>query len=89
VSSEESPWGEDILSNMEDGCVTFAWDDGEIRTIEAPAQQLDDMRLAWEWVGPKLKELERERGRPRSVCFRLSSGEFRGLKFPDRNTVAS
>ena len=86
MPSEENPWGEDILGKMKDGCVTFAWDDGEIRTMEVPAGRLDDMRLAWQWIDPKLKELEQERGRPRSVCFRLSSGEFRGLKFPDRNT---
>jgi hypothetical protein len=30
-----------------------------------------------------MRKLEKTRGRPRSVCFKLSSGQFRGLKFPD------
>jgi hypothetical protein len=30
-----------------------------------------------------MKELQAEKNRPRTICFRLSSGEFRGLKFPD------
>jgi hypothetical protein len=30
-----------------------------------------------------MKEFNEGKGRPRSICFRLDSGEFRGLKFPD------
>ena len=83
MTSKDSPWSEEILNSMQPGAVTFAWDDGEVRTIDAPEKTLDAMASAWKWIDEKLKELEQEKERPRSVCFRLTSGEFRGLKFPD------
>jgi hypothetical protein len=83
MSSKDSPWSEEILNSMKPGAVTFAWDDGVVRTIPAPEKTLDTMADAWAWINEKLKELEQEKGKPRSVCFRLTSGEFRGLKFPD------
>ncbi len=73
---------------MEDGSVTFAWDDSEIRTIPAPAKTLDTMQSAWVWIDARLKEFQEDKGRPRSVCFRLPDGTFRGLKFPDWNPGA-
>jgi len=73
---------------MKPGAVTFAWDDGEIRTIEVPELTLDDMQRAWEWIDPRVKEFEKGKGRPRSVCFRLTNGQFRGLRFPDWNPGA-
>lgn len=82
---EAASWDRRILDSIRTGAVTFAWDDGEIRTIEAPPETLDAMKSAWEWVEAKLKDLTAERGRPRSVCFRLAGGEFRGLRFPDWN----
>ena len=82
--SEESPWEKRILDAMEPGAVTFAWDDGEVRTIPAPKQTLDNMKSAWAWVDERIRQFEEVGGRPRSVCFRLARGEFRGLKFPDR-----
>ena len=33
MSSDASPWREEILKCMKPGAVTFAWDDGEVRTI--------------------------------------------------------
>ncbi|MBI4964047.1 MAG: hypothetical protein HY913_12280 [Desulfomonile tiedjei] len=83
MSEKEAPWSEDILNSMKPGAVTFAWDDGEIRTIPAPEKALDTMADAWKWIDEKLKELGLEKGKPRSVCFRLTNGQFRGLKFPD------
>ncbi|MBM4327091.1 MAG: hypothetical protein FJ118_07990 [Deltaproteobacteria bacterium] len=88
MGSQESPWGDKVLESMEPGSVTFSWDDDEVRTLAAPHGTLDTMKSAWEWIDKKLKELEREKGRPRIVCFRLASGEFRGLKFPDWNPGA-
>ena len=79
----ESPWDKRVLDAMEPGAATFAWDDGEVRTIQAPAGTLDDMKSAWAWIDQQMRELENTRGRPRSVCFRLSSGQFRWLTFPD------
>ncbi len=76
-------WDEEIICSMKPGSVTFAWDDGEIRTIPVPPRTLDDMKSAWQWIDVQMKELQVERGRPRSICFRLSDGQFRGLKFPD------
>jgi hypothetical protein len=81
----DSPWDEKILNSMKEGAVTFAWDDGEVRTLSAPDETLDTMKSAWEWIDARMKELEAEKGRPRTLCFRLSTGEFRGLKFPDWN----
>lgn len=83
MSTVDSPWDEKVLNDMKQGAVTFAWDDGEIRTITAPAGTLDTMKSAWEWIDLRMKELLAEKGRPRTLCFRLSTGEFRGLKFPD------
>ncbi|MFZ5866754.1 MAG: hypothetical protein ACOYXY_12805 [Thermodesulfobacteriota bacterium] len=88
MGSQESPWGDKVLESMKPGCVTFSWDDDEVRTVEAPQGTLDTMKTAWEWIDTKIKELEAEKGRPRIVCFRLASGEFRGLKFPDWNPGA-
>lgn len=88
MSANDSPWGEAIIENMKPGAVTFAWDDGEVRTIPAPEKTLDSMKSAWEWIDMKMKELEKEKGRPRTICYRLTSGEFRGLKFPDWNPGA-
>jgi len=88
MSEKDTPWSEEILKSMKPGAVTFAWDDGEVRTIAAPEATLDKMDSAWKWINERLKELEQEKGRPRSVCFRLTTGEFRGLKFPDWNTGA-
>jgi len=81
--SNDSPWEKSILDAMEPGAVTFAWDDGEVRTIPAGPGTLETMKSAWEWVDVRLRELTGERGKPRSVCFRLANGQFRGLKFPD------
>ena len=88
MSSDDSPWREEILKSMKPGAVTFAWDDGEVRTIAAPDKTLDTMQSAWEWIDARIKDFTREKGRPRSVCFRLSAGEFRGLQFPDWNPGA-
>jgi len=68
--------------------VTFAWDDREVRTVSAPAGTLAHMKSAWQWIEARLKELEEQRGKPRTVCFRLDTGEFRGLRFPDWNPGA-
>jgi hypothetical protein len=84
----DSPWGEAIITSMKPGAVTFAWDDGEVRTIPAPDKTLDTMKSAWEWIEVKMKELEKEKGRPRTICYRLTSGEFRGLTFPNWNPGA-
>lgn len=83
MSTGDSPWDEKILNSMKEGAVTFAWDDGEVRTLPAPEGTLDTMKSAWQWIDLRMKELASEKGRPRSLCFRLSTGEFRGLKFPD------
>lgn len=88
MSSNESPWDQRILDSMKPGCVTFGWDDGEIATIEAPEKALDTMQSAWEWIDVRVKDFEEGKGKPRTVCFRLASGEFRGLKFPDWNPGA-
>jgi hypothetical protein len=85
MPDNKSVWDESILQSMKPGHVTFAWDDGEIRTVQAPNETLDSMQSAWEWINPKLRELEAERGKPRSVCFKLTDGRFRGLRFPDWN----
>lgn len=86
--SDDSPWEQLILDSMEAGAVTFAWDDGEVRTIPAGEGTLDAMASAWAWINDRLKEFEKEKGRPRSLCFRLTGGEFRGLRFPDWNPGA-
>ena len=83
--SEAPAWDRRILDAIRTGAVTFVWDDNEIRTVDAPAGTLDAMKSAWEWIDAKLKELTDEKGRPRSVCFKLTSGQFRGLRFPDWN----
>ncbi len=88
MSAEDSPWGEKVLMSMKPGAVTFAWDDDEVRTVAAPDKVLDTMQSAWEWINARIHEYEKEKGRPRKVCFRLTSGEFRGLKFPDWNPGA-
>lgn len=83
--SEAQAWDQRILDAMRTGAATFAWDDGEIRTIEAPAGTLDTMKSAWEWIDERLKDLTQEKSRPRSVCLKLKNGQFRGLRFPDWN----
>ncbi len=83
MQSNDSPWDTRILEAMEPGSVTFVWDDGEIRTVPAPEKTLDAMKSAWAWIDERLNEFKKEKGRPRSVCFRLSGGQFRGLRFPD------
>lgn len=83
-----TPWEEWILEAMEPGAVTFGWDDKELRTIPAPEGTLKTMQSAWDWINARLLELEQERGKPRTVCFKLDSGEFRGLRFPDWNPGA-
>jgi hypothetical protein len=86
--SDDSGWDSWILERMSPGAVTFAWDDREVRTVYAPAGTLAHMKSAWQWIEARLKELEEQRGRPRTVCFCLDSGEFRGLRFPDWNPGA-
>jgi hypothetical protein len=76
-------WDPEMLAKMAPGAVTFAWDDGEIRTITAPPDTLANLKAAWAWIDPTLQSLEKEKGKPRKLCFRLDTGEFRGLKFPD------
>lgn len=76
-------WDEKILREMKSGSITFSWDDGEIRTISTPEGTLDNMRTAWNWIEDYMKLLSEEKGRPRTICFRLTTGEFRGLRFPD------
>lgn len=88
MASSDSPWEEKILNSMKTGAVTFAWDDDEVRTVATPDRTLDTLQSAWEWIDARIKEMEKEKGRPRSVCFRLTSGEFRGLRFPDWNPGA-
>ncbi len=83
MSTDDSPWDKEILNSMKPGAVTFSWDDGEVRTISTPDGTLDAMKSAWEWIDLQMKEFQAEKGRPRTICFRLSGGEFRGLKFPD------
>ncbi len=78
-------WDAKILDSVKPGCVTFAWDDGEIRTVPAPEGALDEMQSAWAWIDQTIKRLTEEKERPRSVCFNLTNGQFRGLKFPDWN----
>ncbi len=85
ADDQQVAWDPKILESMKPGCVTFGWDNGEIRTLEAPPHTLDDLRSAWAWINPLLKQLEAERGRPRTICFRMTDGQFRGLKFPDWN----
>jgi hypothetical protein len=80
---EESSWDRRILDAMEPGAATFGWDDGEVQTIQAPRDALTEMKSAWAWIDERLREFEKTKGRPRSVCFRLSNGQFRGLTFPD------
>jgi hypothetical protein len=77
-------WEPRILESVKPGCVTFAWDDGEIRTIEAPESTLNDMKSAWAWIDDTVKRLSEQKERPRTICFRLANGQFRGLTFPDR-----
>jgi hypothetical protein len=81
--SPDSKWEPEILDSMREGAVTFAWDDGEILTIQAPQGSLKTLQTAWEWVDVKLREFSQGKGRPRTICLRLDSGEFRGLRFPD------
>lgn len=88
MTDSGSPWSDAILNSMKPGCVTFAWDDGEILTVETPEKTLDDMPKAWEWVDARLREFEQGKGKPRSVCFTLTNGQFRGLRFPDWNPGA-
>lgn len=88
MTPQDSSWDQRILDTMEPGSVTFAWDDGEVRTVRAPDHALDTLKSAWQWIDATMKELDPQRGRPRSICFRLSSGEFRGLTFPDWNPGA-
>ena len=80
---DDSAWEPWILNQMAPGAVTFAWDDREVRTIRAPPGTLADMKSAWAWIDARLRDLEAERGKPRTVCYRLDSGAFRGLRFPD------
>lgn len=87
--TENAAWENWILEQMEAGAVTFAWDDREVRTMPAPQGTLATMKTAWQWIDTRLRELENERGKPRTVCFRLDSGEFRGLRFPDWKPGAS
>ncbi|MEW6138169.1 MAG: hypothetical protein AB1733_08050 [Thermodesulfobacteriota bacterium] len=86
--AKNSAWEPWILEKMAAGAVTFAWDDREVRTIPAPQGALAEMQKAWDWIAARMKELETERGKPRVVCFRLDTGEFRGLRFPDLNPGA-
>ncbi|HMK36317.1 MAG TPA: hypothetical protein VK463_14680 [Desulfomonilaceae bacterium] len=76
-------WDPKILESMKPGCVTFAWDDGEVRTVETPGGTLDEMKSAWAWIDGAMNQFAQDKGRPRSICFKLSNGQFRGLKFPD------
>ena len=85
MTSPVATWEPRILDNMRPGAVTFAWDDGEIRTIQAPECSLKTLQTAWEWIDVQLREFGKGKGRPRSICLRLDSGEFRGLKYPDVN----
>jgi hypothetical protein len=85
MMTKESPWEDWLLEAMGPGSVTFGWDDREAETILVPEGTLATMQSAWEWISAKLVELEKERSKPRMVCFRLDSGEFRGLRFPDWN----
>jgi hypothetical protein len=82
---KESPWEDWILEAMESGAVTFSWDDKEVRTIPAPEGTLKTLQSAWDWINARLLEFEKGKGKPRTVCFTLDSGEFRGLRFPDWN----
>jgi len=86
--TKDSPWDEKILAAMRPAAVTFGWDDGEIRTLDTPEGTLDDMRSAWEWIDPQMRAMEKEKSRPRTICFTLTNGQFRGLRFPDLNTSA-
>jgi hypothetical protein len=81
--TDSTVWDEKILGQMRPGAITFAWDDGEIQTIDVPEGTLISMQSAWDWINPVLKEYEQGRGKPRSLCFRLANGTFRGLRFPD------
>jgi hypothetical protein len=83
VSNSESTWDPKILADMKPGAVTFAWDDGEIQTVSAPEGALKNLKEAWKWIDVQMTEFSKGKGRPRSICLRLESGEFRGLKFPD------
>ena len=83
-----SPWEDWLLDAMEPEAVTFGWDDKEVMTIPVPEGTLASMQAAWDWINPRLVEFEKERGKPRTVCFTLDSGEFRGLRFPDWNPGA-
>ncbi len=84
----ETPWDQKILDSMKSGCVTFSWDDGEVQTLEAPEKTLDTMQSAWEWIDARIKEFQQTKERPRTICFKLTSGEFRGLRFPAWNPGA-
>lgn len=88
MGSSESPWDQRILDSMKAGCVTFGWDDGEIITVAAPEKALDTMQSAWEWIDARLREFQQTKSRPRTVCYHLTNGEFRGLRFPDWNPGA-
>ncbi|MBI5250104.1 MAG: hypothetical protein HY912_11480 [Desulfomonile tiedjei] len=83
MSNSDSIWDPKILESMKPGAVTFAWDDGEIRTIPAPEGCLKTLNTAWEWVDAQMLEFIKGKGRPRTICLRLDTGEFRGLTFPD------
>lgn len=88
MADNASPWGEKILQSMKPGCVTFGWDDDTVITMEAPEETFLSMKNAWAWIDKRLREFQEGKGKPRSVCFRLADGEFRGLKFPDWNPGA-
>ena len=85
MSAKESPWDQRILDSMKPGCVTFGWDDDEIVTLDTPPETLDTMQSAWTWIDARIREFEEGKGKPRTVCFRLANGQFRGLRFPDWN----
>lgn len=80
---QKTVWNKEILDQMREGAVTFSWDDGEIMTISAPEGTLNEMRTAWEWIETQLNEFKKGKGRPRTICLRLKTGQFRGLRFPD------
>ncbi|MFH1115824.1 MAG: hypothetical protein V1792_18090 [Pseudomonadota bacterium] len=86
--TKESPWADWIVKATEPGAVTFGWDDERVETIPVPEGTLSAMPSAWEWINARLIGFEREGSKPRMVCFRLDSGEFRGLRFPDWNPGA-
>jgi hypothetical protein len=83
MSDRKPPWDKKVLDAMESGAVTFGWDSGEVVTLHAPEGTLDTMQSAWPWIDARLKSFAEKEGKPRTLCLRLTSGEFRGLRFPD------